>query len=260
MEPQYIREIPDVLRNEDTKTYIAVKTAILLRFRECVIEDLLLIPLQIVGRSPSEFLREIERLAGPNALQTLIRKVWAKRLTPQTQELLDVANELSSLPLSQLADIADIFASQPTSATCSSTSSPTLNTTLDSTLQDVESPTAETASEAPELIAQPSLKQSTPFILIPPQKRGIPARRTDHERLVTQIVRHTVLPSLRLENTASIIVVENPPHTEQGNTQSFNRYHSPEFQLVLSTSRTVLGSRPWKKSSMAADLDYRVPN
>ncbi|BES97091.1 multicellular organismal development [Nesidiocoris tenuis] len=106
MEPAHIKEITDVLRNAETNNYDSVKAAILKRFGESEEEKLnkLLGPLELGDRSPSQLLREIQRLAGPNAPQAIIRGIWTKRLSPQTQQILQVADNVTLDKQAELAD------------------------------------------------------------------------------------------------------------------------------------------------------------
>ncbi|BES93881.1 Hypothetical protein NTJ_06691 [Nesidiocoris tenuis] len=106
MEPSQIKEISDVLRNPETNNYDSVKAAILKRFGESEEEKLekLLGTLELGDRSPSQLLREIQRLAGPDTPQAIIRGLWTKRLSPQTRQILLVAENLT---LDKQAEMAD---------------------------------------------------------------------------------------------------------------------------------------------------------
>ncbi|KAF6198198.1 hypothetical protein GE061_007945 [Apolygus lucorum] len=107
LEPQHIKEILDVLRNPETAhNYDAIKTVILKRFGDSEEDRLnkLLGPLALGDMTPSQLLREIQRLAGSAIPQNILRGIWVKRLPTSAQQILQ-ATEGSSLE--KQAEIAD---------------------------------------------------------------------------------------------------------------------------------------------------------
>lgn len=106
LEPEILGEVADVIRNPTLRSYTTLKKAILKRFAQSEEERLnkLLGSMEIGDKNPSQVLRDIQRLAGSDVPETMIRGLWMKKLPTNVQQILQA---VSSSPLSQQADVAD---------------------------------------------------------------------------------------------------------------------------------------------------------
>lgn len=106
IQPEHLRGIADILRDPTKRDYDRIKSAIIKRFGESPEEKLnkLLGPLEIGDKAPSELLRDIQNLAGPDVPSPMIRGIWMRKLPSHTQQILQVSD---SEDLNKLAEMAD---------------------------------------------------------------------------------------------------------------------------------------------------------
>lgn len=107
LEPQYARYITDIIKNPPTEgKYQKVKSELIKRLsssKEARVKQLL--NDEVLGdRKPSEFLRHLQKLAGPSVPDDFIRTLWAGRLPTNIQTA--VASQ-KRLTLEEVADLAD---------------------------------------------------------------------------------------------------------------------------------------------------------
>ncbi|XP_008470933.2 uncharacterized protein LOC103508179 [Diaphorina citri] len=61
--------------------------------------------MDVGDRTPSQMLREIQRLAGEDVPENIIRRIWLKKLPTFTQQIVQAVS--LTTPLTQQADVAD---------------------------------------------------------------------------------------------------------------------------------------------------------
>ncbi|KAL1448515.1 hypothetical protein WDU94_002713 [Cyamophila willieti] len=126
LEPEILAEVPEIIRDPAAHEYSTIKAALIKRFAQSEEHRLntLLGDLQLGDRTPSAFLREIQRLAGDNVPESLVRGLWLNKLPGSTQQILQAISLSTSL--AQQAEIADkVVAVHPTSFHSVAASSPT---------------------------------------------------------------------------------------------------------------------------------------
>ena len=104
LDRQYAAELEDVITGPPD--YKRLKAELIKRLsvsRENKVKQLLTHE-QLGSRKPSQFLRHLQHLAGPNIPEEFIQTIWTSRLPTELQPI--VASQ-STLPLDALADLAD---------------------------------------------------------------------------------------------------------------------------------------------------------
>lgn len=104
LDRQYASEVEDILTGPPD--YNRLKGELIKRLsvsRENKVKQLLMDE-QLGTRKPSQFLRHLQHLAGPNMPDDVLRTIWASRLPPSMQPI--VASQ-ATLSLDALADLAD---------------------------------------------------------------------------------------------------------------------------------------------------------
>ncbi|KAI5730958.1 hypothetical protein M8J77_002626 [Diaphorina citri] len=107
LEPEVLAEVSEVIRDASKHSYVAIKSAILKRFSQSEEQRLnaLLGTMDVGDRTPSQMLREIQRLAGEDVPENIIRGIWLKKLPTFTQQIVQAVS--LTTPLTQQADVAD---------------------------------------------------------------------------------------------------------------------------------------------------------
>lgn len=104
LDRQYAAEVEDILIGPPD--YQRLKDELIKRLsatRENQVKQLLSLE-QLGNRKPSQFLRHLQRLAGPNIPADFVRTIWSSRLPTSMQPI--VASQCT-LPLDSLAELAD---------------------------------------------------------------------------------------------------------------------------------------------------------
>lgn len=142
LEPEILAEVSDVVRNPNTRTYSALKKAILMRFGQSEEQRLnrLLGTMEMGDKTPSQILREIQRLADTGIPESIVRGIWLKKLPTYTQQILHAVS--LTTPLAQQAEVADkvMAVSHPTStiSTVSNHDTSLIETRLDELSKKVQ--------------------------------------------------------------------------------------------------------------------------
>ncbi|XP_034837854.1 uncharacterized protein [Maniola hyperantus] len=107
LEYKYVTEIKDIVKNPpDTNKYDKVKAELIARLSSSQEQRVrqLLTHEDIGDRKPSQFLRHLQGLAGPNVPDDFVRSLWAGRLPTHIQVI--IASQPRS-SLDELATLAD---------------------------------------------------------------------------------------------------------------------------------------------------------
>lgn len=128
LDPQYSSEVEDIIINPPaTEKYKKLKTELIRRLsasREKKVKQLLMHE-DLGDRKPSQFLRHLQHLAGPDVPDDFLRTIWTSRLPSGIQTI--IASQTSS-KLEDLADLADrihdVVPTTPQVAATSSTAVP----------------------------------------------------------------------------------------------------------------------------------------
>lgn len=138
LETQYSSEVRDIIINPpETGKYAKLREELIKRLsasQEKKTKQLLMHE-ELGDRKPSQFLRHLQQLAGPNVPTDFIRTIWANRLPTNLQTVLASQVKMSLEDLAELADrINDIV---PTANQVASTSaaSAAVTSTSDSDLK-----------------------------------------------------------------------------------------------------------------------------
>lgn len=116
-----LKLIADVLRStEPSPTYAILKKTLLDRCLDSEDQRIkkLLSNIELGDKRPSQLLRDMQALAGPNTANNIIRQLWMQRLPTSMQAVLQTT---MALDLNRQAEVADKIAevSQPNILTCS---------------------------------------------------------------------------------------------------------------------------------------------
>ncbi|KAL0880729.1 hypothetical protein ABMA27_001943 [Loxostege sticticalis] len=123
LDQQYAAEVEDIITNPPaTNKYERLKTELIKRLsasKERKVKQLL-VHEELGDRKPSQFLRHLQHLAGPDVPEDFLRTIWTSRLPSSTQTI--IASQ-STATLEVLADLADrIHDIVPTAPQVASTS------------------------------------------------------------------------------------------------------------------------------------------
>uniref|UniRef100_A0A1E1W488 DUF7041 domain-containing protein n=1 Tax=Pectinophora gossypiella TaxID=13191 RepID=A0A1E1W488_PECGO len=116
LDPLYAAEVEDIVADPDmTNKYTRLKTELIKRLsasREKKVMQLLTRE-ELGDRKPSQFLRHLKQLAGPEVPEGFMRTIWASRLPTSVQSI--IASQVKK-PLDEVAELADtiIDVVQPT--------------------------------------------------------------------------------------------------------------------------------------------------
>lgn len=107
LDQRYAAEVEDIIcKPPDKDKYNKLKTELIKRLslsREKEVKQLL-IHEELGDRRPSQFLRHLQHLAGPNVPEDFIKSIWTSRLPLQLQTVVATGK---SATLEELADLAD---------------------------------------------------------------------------------------------------------------------------------------------------------
>lgn len=108
LEHQYASEIEDIIENPPKENkYGTLKTELIRRLsasQEQKVKQLLMHE-ELGNRKPSQFLRHLIHLAGPNMPDNFVRTIWSSRLPQHIQAI--IASQVDVIPLDKLAELAD---------------------------------------------------------------------------------------------------------------------------------------------------------
>lgn len=124
-------EVIDIITSPPaTQKYEKLKMEIIKRLsasRERKVKQLL-VHEELGDRKPSQFLRHLQNLAGPDVPEEFLRTIWSSRLPHNIQTI--VASQ-ADLPLDKIADLADkVFELAPSTPQVASTSSSSYDNSL----------------------------------------------------------------------------------------------------------------------------------
>ncbi|KAJ0183022.1 hypothetical protein K1T71_000998 [Dendrolimus kikuchii] len=129
LEPQYARHVSDIIKKPpDDGKYEKLKTELIKRLsisQEAKLKQLL--NDEVLGdRKPSEFLRHLQKLAGPTVPEDFMKTLWTGRLPTHIQTAVASQRKLSLTESAELADcIYDIVQSTPQVSSISNCDVPT---------------------------------------------------------------------------------------------------------------------------------------
>lgn len=107
LDPTYAAEVEDVISDTTSPNkYERLKTELIKRLsasRERKVKQLLTHE-ELGDRKPSQFLRHLKQLAGPDIPEEFMRTIWTSRLPSSTQSI--IASQVKT-PLDELAELAD---------------------------------------------------------------------------------------------------------------------------------------------------------
>lgn len=110
LDPQYAAEVEDVISSSSfanaSNKYQLLKTELIKRLsasREKKVRQLLTSE-ELGDQKPSQFLRRLKSLAGPDIPDDFLRSIWSSRLPKGTQTI--IASQ-AKLPLDEVAELAD---------------------------------------------------------------------------------------------------------------------------------------------------------
>lgn len=107
LEPAYAAEVEDIISDPNiTNKYQRLKTELINRLsasRERKVKQLLTHE-ELGDRKPSQFLRHLKQLAGPDIPEEFMRTIWTSRLPSSTQSI--IASQAKA-PLEEVAELAD---------------------------------------------------------------------------------------------------------------------------------------------------------
>lgn len=158
LEPQYARYVSDIIKKPPAEgKYEKLKTELIKRLsisQEAKVKQLL--NDEVLGdRKPSEFLRHLQKLAGPAVPEDFIRTLWAGRLPTHIQTAVASQRKLTLEEIADLADcIFDIVQCTPQVATTNS------NLYINETLKQIAELTKEVASLRSQLNSERSRARS----------------------------------------------------------------------------------------------------
>ncbi|KAJ8718381.1 hypothetical protein PYW08_002618 [Mythimna loreyi] len=107
LDSRYAAEVEDIIMNPPaTDKYDRLKTELIKRLSKSKEKKVhqLLTHEELGDRKPSQFLRHLQHLAGPEVPDEFLRTIWSSRLPSNIQSI--IASQASS-PLDVLADLAD---------------------------------------------------------------------------------------------------------------------------------------------------------
>ncbi|XP_043263109.1 uncharacterized protein LOC122403577 [Colletes gigas] len=107
LEPKYAAEVQDIFDSPPaTEKYGTLKKELVRRLSASQSERIerLLAKEEIGDRTPSQFLRHMQGLAGTAVNEEFLRTLWSRSLPAMTRA---IVNSQSDLPLCKLAEIAD---------------------------------------------------------------------------------------------------------------------------------------------------------
>ncbi|XP_037963794.2 uncharacterized protein LOC119691167 [Plutella xylostella] len=124
LDHQYAAEVKDVITNPPEKDkYLKLKTELIKRLsasKEKRVKQLLMHE-ELGDRKPSQFLRHLESLAGPDVPKDFLSTIWSSRLPHNIQTVVASQSELALEKLAELADkVHEIAPSSPQVASTSS--------------------------------------------------------------------------------------------------------------------------------------------
>ncbi|XP_014367029.2 uncharacterized protein LOC106717641 [Papilio machaon] len=180
LDRRYISDIEDLITSPPTTgKYEKLKSEIIKRLsisKEKKLKQLLQAE-EMGDRKPSQFLRHLQHLAGPNIPEDFLRSLWTGRLPSNLQTI--VVSQMS-MPLSEIADLADrvhdIVPASPVVAAASSS-----QTRLEQTIEDMARQMSELkmqnlhGQQAP--IAHQHIRQFITYV--PHQVHRFPAHHAD---------------------------------------------------------------------------------
>lgn len=107
LDPVYAAEVEDIISDTtSTNRYERLKAELIKRLsasRERKVKQLLTHE-ELGDRKPSQFLRHLKQLAGPDIPEEFMRTIWTSRLPSSTQSI--IASQAKT-PLDELAELAD---------------------------------------------------------------------------------------------------------------------------------------------------------
>lgn len=138
LEPQYSSEVRDlIVTPPDTGKYAKLKAELIKRLsasQERKTKQLLMHE-ELGDRKPSQFLRHLQQLAGPNAPNDFIRTIWANRLPTNLQTILASQVNMEIEDVAELADRINDIAPAANQVASTSAKSAAVTTTSDSDLK-----------------------------------------------------------------------------------------------------------------------------
>lgn len=162
LDPVYAAEVEDIIADSTlTDKYKRLKTELVKRLsasRERKVKQLLTSE-ELGDRKPSQFLRHLKQLAGPDVPEDFLRTIWSSRLPSGTQTI--IASQMK-VPLDELAELADriqdVVVPQPQVAAAAAPSSVDVITSQVAAL----SRQVEALTEKMEMIARGRDRSRTP--------------------------------------------------------------------------------------------------
>lgn len=141
LDPTYAAEVEDVITASTFATakdkYVQLKTHLIKRLSESRQKKVnqLLTREELGDRKPSQFLRHLKQLAGPDVPDDFLRSIWSSRLPSGTQTI--IASQ-ARLPLDDVAELADqIHDVVSVSPQVSATSAPSSSGSLESQIAEL---------------------------------------------------------------------------------------------------------------------------
>lgn len=138
LDQRYAAEVKDIITSPPAKgKYQTLKSELIRRLsasREKEIKQLL-IHEELGDRRPSQFLRHLQHLAGPNVPEDFIRSIWTSRLPVNLQTV--IASQPNAT-LQALADLADkVYDLVPSSPQVAAAAIPSSSTMLDTMARQI---------------------------------------------------------------------------------------------------------------------------
>lgn len=108
LEPRYLTEVEDIINDPPADgKYLKLKAELIKRLSassELKVKQLIT-EAELGDRKPSQFLRHLKSLAGPDVPDQFIKTIWASRLPQNTQQI--IASQTTVLASEKLAEMAD---------------------------------------------------------------------------------------------------------------------------------------------------------
>lgn len=159
LERKYAFEVQDIFANPPTKDkYETLKKELVRRLSASQSQRIekLLEKEDIGDRTPSQFLRHMQNLAGTAVTEEFLRTLWARRLPAMTRA---IVNSQADLPLSKLAEIADQIRENTTHTEVASTSQDRSNGRLFERLEELTLQVAELTRSRPRDRSKSSFRE-----------------------------------------------------------------------------------------------------
>ncbi|XP_026330015.1 uncharacterized protein LOC113237625 [Hyposmocoma kahamanoa] len=132
LEPKYAADVEDIITKPlSTEKYEKLKSELISRLSSTRAErwKQLIFKEELGDRNPSQFLRHIRSLAGPECPDEFLRNLWTTRLPSLLQSIIAMQDNLSLDAVAQMADkVHEVTPNIPTShVAATSTSQPPLS-------------------------------------------------------------------------------------------------------------------------------------